>query len=74
MLVLARKCGQSIDIYTRDGVITILLAKQGPTRSTIAVEAPRHCRILRGEMELPEHERAELLAQVVAPPQAAGAA
>lgn len=53
MLVLSRKAGERIDIGDE---ITIEVRKVAGNRVTIALEAPRHLRILRSELKQAVHE------------------
>lgn len=53
MLVLSRKAGQKIHIGDE---IVVEVRRIAGNRVTIALEAPRHLRILRGELQEAAHE------------------
>lgn len=51
MLILSRKCLEDIIIETRDGTITIrVIDMPQRNRIRIGIDAPKTCRILRGEL------------------------
>lgn len=51
MLVLTRKEGESVVINTSDGPVTVLLREfAGNRRAKLLIDAPKNCRIFRGEL------------------------
>ncbi|ADG67963.1 carbon storage regulator [Planctopirus limnophila DSM 3776] len=56
MLVLSRKKTEAITLYTSDGPITVRVVRGEQVR--LGIEAPRHIRICREEIE-PHNENTE---------------
>lgn len=51
MLVLTRKEGESVVIETSDGPVTVILREfAGNRRAKVLIDAPKNCRIFRGEL------------------------
>jgi sRNA-binding carbon storage regulator CsrA len=55
-LVLKRNQGEMLRIFTRDGEITV--KNLGPP-TRLDIDAPRHLRVLRAELEVEERPAAE---------------
>jgi carbon storage regulator CsrA len=53
MLVLSRKIGEWINIYTSDGIVKIKVneVRDNGERFTLVFDAPRNIKILRAEIE-----------------------
>lgn len=57
MLVLSRKVGEKLVIGNN---ITVVVSKVAGNRVTLAVEAPQDVRIVRGELNAPQVQMAEV--------------
>lgn len=51
MLSLTRKSGESILLYTADGVIEVFVTRINGNQVGIAIDAPDNVEILRSELE-----------------------
>lgn len=57
MLLLTRDKGETIVITTSDGTITVKLIKPRSGSAMLGIDAPRQCRVVRGEVIEREREK-----------------
>lgn len=55
MLVLSRRKGEVIRVYTTDGIIEIQVCENTDHHTKLGITAPRNVTILREELDIPKH-------------------